>query len=524
MHQYSNKEELKSQIEVDKELLRTMPQNNAKNIAKYQQKLEEIQNEYKQEKDEIYSILEKRYYQKTNIKEPEEIRELEKSIQEIERDLYLLDEKTTPYEKMKLDKLIYKLRKYYKENLDVVNEQIALILNKFFSVEINLELSDFDYSTYVKKYMEVFLEEKQKGTLSSDRLKNTFEEIFWKCPEIITHIELNFRSLYLKMQPQITKYFERKKDEVLKKWEKTPQEIIEIYQNMILKRQEIIAKSKKQIIDEVLAGTLNVKNFEEERILSNLKKILSEQVTQNIKQKEIQQNILKFLNSLYEYKNFEEFNFILEDIKSYYKQKDQYKNIYDETKKLIEGKEKQLKKLNKKNDGKGFLFRKNSIQNISVEQNTLIMELRDLYKKLDLDKFYNKIYSELNDNSTILETLSLASDYYEYLVSCIIKNDSSIAQEDIDSKIDKLKQFLDLPTHTMINNIAITQEKDMVTIIKDRYKLLSFNVEKEDLDIGNVDNLINTLELIKKSFDIKDANLDIETLEEIVELKKVLKK
>ena len=48
MQQFSNLEELKSQVEVDRELLHTMPQNNAKNIAKYQHKLEEIQNEYKQ--------------------------------------------------------------------------------------------------------------------------------------------------------------------------------------------------------------------------------------------------------------------------------------------------------------------------------------------------------------------------------------------------------------------------------------------------------------------------------------------
>lgn len=527
MQQFSNLEELKSQIEVDRELLHTMPQNNAKNIAKYQHKLEEIQNEYKQQRDEIYSILEKRYYQKTNIKQSEEIREIDNKIQEIERDLYILDDKTTPYEKMKLDKYIYKLRKFYKENLEVVNEQISLILNKFFSVEIDLELSDFDYSIYANKYMEVFLEEKQKGNLSSERIKTTFEEIYWKCPEIITHIELNFRSLYLKMQPQIAKYYDRKKQEILNKWKKTPQEIFELYQNLVFMKQEKISKSKKQIIDELLDGTLNPKNFEHAKILSNLSKILPEQITDNIEQKEqeIKQNIFKFLNSLNEYKNFEEFKFILEDIKTYYKQKDQYKNIYEETKKLIDGKEKQLKKLNKKNDSKGFIFKKNSQQNnITLEQNALIIELRDLYKKLDLDKFYNKIYSNLTDNSTIIDVLSLASDYYEFLVSCIIKNDQTIIQEDIDLKIEKLKEYLSLPTHTLINNITIMEEKNMATIIKDRYKLLDFKVEKEDLELGNIDNLISTLELIKKGFDIKDSGLDVETLEEITELKKVLKK
>ena len=81
-----------------------------------------------------------------------------------------------------------------------------------------------------------------------------------------------------------------------------------------------------------------------------------------------------------------------------------------------------------------------------------------------------------------------------------------------------------MPTHTLINNITIMEEKNMATIIKDRYKLLNFKVEKEDLELGNIDNLISTLELIKKGFDIKDSGLEVETLEEIIELKKVLKK
>ena len=68
------------------------------------------------------------------------------------------------------------------------------------------------------------------------------------------------------------------------------------------------------------------------------------------------------------------------------------------------------------------------------------------------------------------------------------------------------------------------QEKDIETIIRDRYKLLNFSVEKEDLQIENVDSLITTLEEIEKSFNIENAGLDIENIEELVELKRLLKK
>ena len=161
---------------------------------------------------------------------------------------------------------------------------------------------------------------------------------------------------------------------------------------------------------------------------------------------------------------------------------------------------------------------------MSAEQNTLIAELKNLYRTLDLDKFYNKIYSEITDNSTMFEALSLANSYYEYLTNCIINNDKTITQEEIDEKADRLRNFLKNPYNTIINNMNIIQEKEIGTIIKDRYKLLNFNVEKEDLKIDNIDNLITILEEIQKSFDIEDAGLEIDNIEELVEVKKILKK
>lgn len=56
--------------------------------------------------------------------------------------------------------------------------------------------------------------------------------------------------------------------------------------------------------------------------------------------KEITQNSIKFLNSLYEYKNYLKFQYIFDDIKTKYQEKEQHKNSYNETKKEISIKEK----------------------------------------------------------------------------------------------------------------------------------------------------------------------------------------
>ena len=60
-------------------------------------------------------------------------------------------------------------------------------------------------------------------------------------------------------------------------------------------------------------------------------------------------------------------------------------------------------------------------------------------------------------------------------------------------------------------------------IIKDRYKLLSFNIEKEDFSTKSVDGMISTLENIATSINLNKTGLTVEGIEEILELKEVIK-
>ena len=163
-------------------------------------------------------------------------------------------------------------------------------------------------------------------------------------------------------------------------------------------------------------------------------------------------------------------------------------------------------------------------QKQAKEQNNLILEIKDMYGQLDLNKFYNKIYTELTDNATIYDVLKLASSYYNYLVECIIKKDKSIVQEDIELLIQDLNEFLENPYNTIINNVTILEEKDIAIIIKDRYKLLNFNIEIDDLNINNIDNLISTLEEIQIGFNIRRAELDVDNIARICEMNKILSK
>lgn len=517
-------EEFMEKIASIKEVLSTMPKNNEKNIKKYNEKIRELEEEYQKYQEKISNILENKFYKATKIDSNKEIENLRNRIETIEKIIYLLNDSKTVSAKLGLDKNAYALGKYYKENLENTNRQIFNCIDKFKKLGINLTAEDFDYSIYASEYMKTFFEVMEKNDLNSDILKAKFEDIYWKCPDIITHIELNIRNLYLKNQSAMDKYLQKEKVELLKKWNKKPEEIINSYLDLKKRLNEETLKDRKILLDMFLQNKLNVADYTDQKLESNLEKILSEDVHKEEKNKEIIENINKFLNSLYEYKNYMRFEFIIEDIKKYYEKKEEYKKVYSETRKKIDNAEKKLKKLNKKINSKSIFVSKDKKTTQNTEFNATIKELKELYKELKMNEFYNKIYTDLNENSTIYDVLYLANAHYYYLVDCFIRNNQEISQEEIDDNVEALNNFLLNPYNTVIYNIPFLEQKDLAVIIKDRYRLLNFKVEKENLSEDNIDSLIDLLKNVCTGINIREAKLDIEEIEELCKIKKILKK
>ena len=516
-------EEITDKIEANKEVLSTMPKNNIKNMDIYQKKLEELEEEFKKYQKDISNRLQRRYQNATKKALNKEIENLETRLKTISYILELLDEEKTSYEKMGLDRAIFTLSRYYKENLENINEQIELCINSFSKVGVQVSLDDFDYSIYVKNYMRTFFQELEKGDINSYKSKEKFEEIYWKCPDIIVHIELNIRNIYLKKQILIDKFFEKEKIEKLKRLDVTSKEVKKNYLEIKKQMLEKIAIEPRLIQEKFLSGKLNMKNFTEEKISADISKVLPKDIAEEVyTNEEIKNNINKFLNSLYEYQNYMKFKYILDDIKQYYKEKDNYKKSYITTKKEIQKLENKLLKLNKKASRLGFFGIKKREYKQTSEIKVLIHEIKEKYRELDINKFYNKIYTELNESSTIYDVLNLANSYYVYLTSCIIKEFKNIQPDEIAQEIKSLDNFLNNPYNTIINHTLITDEDDLSIIIKDRYKLLKFTVEKEDLGTNNISSLISKLENIQMAINMKKANIKVEDIEQLCKIKKIL--
>lgn len=363
-----------SNINLNKEILGTMPKNNQRDVKKYIEKSTEILETAKKQQDIIIKEIKKRYEKisktKPNI-------ELEEAMQRLENNkgvLYLLNTVDTSYEKMDLDKALFNLNHYYSKKLEIVNNTILFCIKKFEEVGIKLELKDFDYSEYVKEYLKVFLCEMEKEEINSKKIKNKFDEIYWKCPDLIPHIVLNIKFLYLKYEKNIDKYYKNQKNNLVKNF--TPDDLRKRFFELEIQVDKYISTNKEIITKKLLNGELNPKEYKENNLTENYLKFINKDeldFSNENRMNEIDINLQKLLNSLCEYKKYLEYKFLIDDIAKIYQEKEKYKNIYANTLKIVNKKEAKREKLNKK-IGKNSMFDK-SKDKIRSERDSIINEL-----------------------------------------------------------------------------------------------------------------------------------------------------
>lgn len=516
-------DELNSKIKMNKEVLETLPKNNAKNIKKYIEEVETIKKEFTDYQQGVLEEIEKRYKKITNVHKSTAVNSTIQKVENSEGVLYLLNDIDTSYEKMDLDRAMFNLDHYYKKNLEIVNETILYCIKKFEEIGIDLELKDFDYSEYVNEYFTVFFREMEKENINSKKVKSKFDEIYWKCPELIYHIVLNIRYIYGRYEKNIDKYYNKQKENLLKNF--TAEDLKERFMDLKRQLDEEISEDKSVIINKFMSGELNVKDYTESAIIENYSRFISKEKIdlENInKMNEIDLNLEKLLNSLYEYKQYLKFSFIVDNIKKIYSEKDKYKNVYSQTKKEIDKKEKKRISLNGKINKKG-LFKKSNEKSIE-QRNSIILELKQLYKDLDSNKVCHKIITELNDNSTLKDALYLASSFYKYLFMCICENHKDMEEVEVNQLIDDLREFMNYPYNTILNNVKLIEDRDIMITIKDRYQLLDINIQKEDLEEENLDGLIEIIQKIEIAHNIRRNKINLEEISCACEFKKILNK
>lgn len=498
------KNAINSKIISCKEVLSNLPQNNIKNKRHYYEKVDKFWGEFSSYRDDIYKELKKRYDKIMGIDKNKSLVWYEKEIFEHREQLYLINSYSTVYEKSGLNLVLYNLSKFYKGNLDDVNDNIYKAIEIFKKVGIVLDIRDFCYSSYLREYMKVFL---NNYSSNRDILKDSFEKIYWECSDILVHIELNFKYLYWKNKKIFDKYYEKSKNDFLKNNDCSDIEYFNKYKQLKEEYDEMLMGDINTIIRDFISKKYNVNDYSSLKIDKCYSEILC---GDNIEDNKIvaSENLIKLYNSLVEYKNYSKYTLFVDSVRKIYEEKSKYKDVFKNKFNDIVKLEKKIISLNKKLD-RCVKFKRSDkvILGLKNNINSLILEIKELYDFLDFDRFNDDV-SKLDDNASIFEILCLVSSNYLVFRKIFKDDKGDISDIDINQALFEMREFILSPYNNIINNITIGISKDIPLVISDRYKLLNFNIPIDSI-AGNVDGVIDNVYKIILYNKINDGGLEI---------------
>ena len=271
-------ESIGKQIDTDKEVINILPRNGIKAIKTLLETIQEMIAKYEYVNEMLLKDIENRYDELTAVKENEEIPKIETDILKY-NDAVKNTEDSSSYEKMGLDKITYNVNGYYKSNLERLNKELIDCVKHFENVGIKLSADDFNISEYSKEYMEVLLQEAQDGQINSERIKDAFEKVYWKCSEVVSHLYVNIRYIYDKYESEIDKFYQNQAEEILQNFNTTVEQIEDKRTELIKQKKKLEDIDEKIILDKFYTGSLNINDCKGDNYNRMYSELISKEIS-----------------------------------------------------------------------------------------------------------------------------------------------------------------------------------------------------------------------------------------------------
>ena len=509
-------------IEGKKENIQSMPTKTKANKKKFNDTIVEYTKKYQDYKDKLYKYMSVKAASLSKNDKGEDINKIKEKVVSLERVKFLLNPSNTYLEKMGFDTLIYQINNYYTLNFKSLNVIINGFLDKFDQAGIHLNCDDFDYTCYVHEYMSAFLDVRHNKDKDYTKVSQIFEQIYWLNPEIIQHIELNFRKLIRKNQKKLNAYISSlQKEEMsktnVKSYAESIEELQEAYIELNMRQKETIT----DIIELSKNGVIDIEQYlESSKVRTQAyQSLISDSI--NLDDKEKMNNICdaleKFKLNINELLNYYEFSALFKDFKSKYEKivstlstkKANHKSFKD-IEVQINKKEEELSKLNKKIYlNKPRLFKIQSdveLKNLKMETVIKAKELYELYKKYDEEYFNDEVMQVLSNTMSISDLLNLYYSFDYFKKIAIQKVYRLTTYEDVIKYSENFDLYAMNPTNVIINGVAVFQDSNLPRIIANKYRLSNIHIEEEDLIEDNLKPLLNKVNLILRTHKIDNSS------------------
>ena len=523
-------------IEGKKTLLFSMPTNNKTNIKKFNEKIASIYADYVYYKESLLKYIDAKSESFERSKEAKNTEKLMKQFEEYKHMKFILNPMNSFKEKMGLDNLLYDIHNYSNFTFEDINEIIKKLVDKFRTVGVTLKNSDFKYTYYVNEYMTGFF------TCNGDysKLSDTFEKIYWYNPNIIEHIELNFRKLIKKHQKEFEQYIDNEKQTLLSK---NNFENYDEFNAALDKKYDELVNSNEEdlcdIIEMAKKSKIEINNYFPD---SKFRVTAYSNLTINeidYSDKESMDKLLDTLNRLrtnaIEYLNYLKFAPLFNYFKEKYAKQDSVETNNSALKAIesqIASKEEKLESINSKifNEQKpifSFLSKKRpeSLKNLKIESLKIAKELYDLYYEQEKLQFENTIISLKSDSLLLIsDVVKLYYSYNFFKRETFAKVFELGTYNEVVDLCNEFDDFASNPTNIIINGINTFEDSDVASVICNKYRLENINLELADLDEDSIPTLINKIDFIFRINKIENSDLSIEKIWFIVENSKIKEK
>jgi hypothetical protein len=234
-------------------------------------------------------------------------------------------------------------------------------------------------------------------------------------------------------------------------------------------------------------------------------------------------NLLDLNNILIEYNEYLNYLFIVDDYKKVVSEIPSYKGLYDNKLKEIKALENKLFASNKKINNTGlFKLKEDKINLILNDQCNIIEELDTKYKELDELSYKEELFNNINNNSTIYDILYLASCNYNYFAKLLKEQDDNVTIDTINEKLSNLRSYLIKKQFSIINNVSLNSNINMVQMITDRYKLFNINLNANDLLIDNIKSTMENVCTLIHCYNLTKVNITYDLMKFIMNSKKIV--
>ena len=526
-------------IEAKKTLITNTPTKTKTNKKKFNATIESIEEKYEEYRASTrnYLLAKARSFEINETKA--NVDKLQERIVELERARFLLNPINTYVEKMGFDDLIYQISNYDTFNFNSLNDIINGFLDKFEQAGIVLTATHFDYTCYVHEYMSAYLEARMRKEDKYNKVSEIFERIYWVNPDLISHIELNFRKLIRDNAKKFEAYISSLQKEV-----STRNGVINYMDclNKLKDAYEQINDAKKENVTDIVllakSKQIDIEHFLENNKVRKAAYDALIPTTVDIKDKSQMHKICEALEKLKinieEYKNYVEFAPLFKDFKDEYEkvlsdntQKEEYKglkNISEE----IKAKEAELEKINKKIFGSKISFldfrSESNMKKLKAESLYVAKELYELYKKYDKEYFKDKVLKELDKTLAISDLLTLYYSF-DFVKKLAIQRVYNITDyNEIIKYSDTFDLFAMNPLNTIVARIPIFRTENIARVIANKYRLNNLSIIEDDLREDNLSSMLNKISLILRINMIENSQTSIDKIWFMVQVAKIIDK